>query len=182
MKPYAILTNRKRSIIALIHSVVFALIALVSILRAAKTPPMWLRTSATSTAITLTIYVIVSSVLILLFRVSQPAIEKLYFAFCASSASLGLLRNIVGDQNVPPARYFRFLMLICAVLTGIIILRHHSRELAETGASEAADIVTSDVSIRNNRSLLTFTLRIFKPTAADEKMCDNAAMLREGPR
>jgi flagellar biosynthesis protein FliP len=130
MKHYAILTNRKRSIIALIHSVVFASIALVSILRAAQVAPIWLKVSATSTAITLIIYLIVSSVLIVLFRVSRPAIEKLYFAFCAISASLGLLRNVIGDQNVPPARYFRFLMLLCAVLTGVVILRHHSRELS----------------------------------------------------
>src|SRR5579871_3631430 len=107
MKDYVILTNRKRSIIALIHSVVFALIALVSILRAANVSPIWLKTSGASTAITLTIYSIVSSGLILLFCVSRPAIEKLYFAFCATSASLGLVRNIIGDQNVPPARYFR---------------------------------------------------------------------------
>jgi len=131
MKHYAILTNRKRSIIALIHSVVFALIALSSILRAAQVSPIWLKTSALSTAVTLIIYLIVSVVLVLLFRVSRPAIEKLYFAFCASSACLGLLRNIIGDQNVPQARYFRFLMLVSAVLTGIIILRHHSRELVE---------------------------------------------------
>jgi hypothetical protein len=130
MKHYAILTNRKRSIIALIHSVVFASIALVSILRAAQVAPIWLKVSATSTVITLIIYLIVSSVLIVLFRVSRPAIEKLYFAFCATSASLGLLRNLIGDQNIPPARYFRFLMLLCAVLTGVVILRHHSRELS----------------------------------------------------
>ena len=131
MKRYAILTNRKRSMIALVHSVVFALIALVSILRTAQVAPIWLNTSAIFTAITVIVYVIVSSVLILLFRASRPAIERLYFAFCASSASVGLLRNIIGDRNVPPARYFRFLMLLCAVLTGIIILRRHSRELAE---------------------------------------------------
>jgi len=131
MKHYAILTNRKRSIIALIHSVVFALIALASVLRSTNVTPIWLKTAGTSTAITLIIYLIVSFVLIVLFRVSRPAIEKLYFAFCATSASLGLLRNIIGDQNVPPARYFRFLMLLCAVLTGVIILRHHSRELVE---------------------------------------------------
>jgi hypothetical protein len=129
MKPYVILTNRKRSIIALIHSVVFASIALVSILRAAEVAPIWIKTTTSSRAITLIIYLIVSSVLIVLFRVSRPAIEKLYFAFCASSASLGLLRNIIGDQNVPPARYFRFLMLLCAVLTGVIILRHQFRQL-----------------------------------------------------
>ena len=129
MKPYVILTNPKRSIIALIHSVVFASIALVSILRAAEVAPIWIKTTTSSRAITLIIYLIVSSVLIVLFRVSRPAIEKLYFAFCASSASLGLLRNIIGDQNVPPVRYFRFLMLLCAVLTGVIILRHQFRQL-----------------------------------------------------
>lgn len=140
MKRYAILTNRKRSIIALIHSVVFALIALVGIVRAAEVAPIWLKTSGTSAVVTLIIYLIVSSVLIVLFRVSRPTIEKLYFAFCASSASLGLLRNIVGDENMPPARYFRFGMLLCAVLTGFVILRHHSRELVDTGVRETAEI------------------------------------------
>jgi hypothetical protein len=73
MKHYAILTNRKRSIIALIHSIVFALIALISIVRAAQVTPIWLKDSAGSTAITLIIYLIVSSVLVVLFRVSRPA-------------------------------------------------------------------------------------------------------------
>jgi len=128
MHPYAILTNRKRSIIALIHSIIFASIAFASILRAARVAPIWNRNpSSTSAVIALTIYLLVSSVLLLLFRVSRSTVEKLYFGFCASSASVGLVRNIVGDENLPTGQYFRLLMLLCAVLTGLVILRHHSR-------------------------------------------------------
>lgn len=73
------------------------------------------------------IYIVVSSVLIQLIRMSRGAREKLYFAFCASSASLGLLRTILGDQNLPAGQYLRLLMLLCAVLTGIVILRSHPK-------------------------------------------------------
>jgi hypothetical protein len=131
MKNYAILTNRKRSIIALVHSVVFASIAFGSILRTAQVSPIWLRSSSLSAAaITVAIYVVVSSVLIALLSVSRCAIERLYFAFCASSASVGLIRNVIGDQNLPVGQYFRLVMLLCAVLTGVIILCHHSQVLA----------------------------------------------------
>jgi hypothetical protein len=131
MNSYAILTNRKRTIIALIHSLVFALIAFASVLRAAQVAPIWLRDSSSNSAtITLMIYLIVSSVLVQLVRVSRSFLEKLYFAFCASSAGVGLFRNLVGDHNLPAGRYFRLAMLLCAVLTGLIILRRHSRVLA----------------------------------------------------
>jgi hypothetical protein len=136
MSSYAILTNRRRSIIALIHSVVFALIALRSIAGAASVRPIWLNDSAlVSSLLVLTIYVVVSSVLIQLVRMSRSAREKLYFGFCASSASLGLLRNVVGDHNLPAGQYLRLLMLLCAVLTGIAILRSHPRVIpvAESG-------------------------------------------------
>jgi hypothetical protein len=127
MSSYAILTNRRRSIIALIHSIVFALIALRSI-AAAGVSPIWLKSSALlSSLLLLTIYVVVSSVLIQLVRMSRSAREKLYFGFCASSASLGLLRNVVGDHNLPAGQYLRLLMLLCAVLTGIFILRSHAK-------------------------------------------------------
>jgi len=128
MSRYAILTNRKRAIIALLHSMVFALIALRSITTASAVNPIWLRSSARlSSAAILTIYIVVSSVLIQFVRISRGAREKLYFAFCASSASLGLLRTILGDQNLPASQYFRLLMLLCAVLTGIVILRSHAK-------------------------------------------------------
>jgi hypothetical protein len=128
LSKYAILTNRKRAIIALLHSVIFALIALRSITSASAVNPIWLNNSARLSSVAiLTIYLVVSSVLIQLVRVSRGAREKLYFAFCASSASLGLLRTILGDQNLPASQYFRLLMLLCAVLTGIIILRSHEK-------------------------------------------------------
>jgi hypothetical protein len=125
---YAILTNRKRAIIALVHSIVFGLIALRSLATSSSVGPIWLTNSAGFRPIALLmIYLVVSSVLILLVRMSRGAKEKLYFAFCASSASLGLLRTIVGDQNLPASQYFRVLALLCAVLTGIVILRSHAK-------------------------------------------------------
>ena len=52
--------------------------------------------------------------------------EKLYFGFCSASASLGLMRLLFGDpQSV--GLYLRVLMLLCAVVTGTVILREHSR-------------------------------------------------------
>jgi hypothetical protein len=128
MSRYAILTNRKRAIIALLHSIVFALIALRGITSASAVDPIWLNNSARlPSVVILTIYIVVSSVLIQLVRISRGTREKLYFAFCAGSASLGLLRNILGDQNLPASQYFRLLMLLCAVLTGIAILRSHAK-------------------------------------------------------
>ena len=125
---YAILTNQRRAIIALIHSLVFALIALCSIASASTVDPIWLNNSAGLRSIALLmVYVVVSSVLILLVGISRNAKEKLYFAFCASSASLGLLRTVVGDHNLPASQYFRMLTLLCAVLTGIVILRSHPK-------------------------------------------------------
>lgn len=136
MSRYAILTNRKRAIIALLHSIVFALIALLGIARASVVGPIWLSSSARLPSVAiLAIYIVVSSVLIQLVRISRGAREKLYFAFCASSASLGLLRTILGDQNLPASQYFRLLMLICAVLTGIVILRSHAKMAPVSDAS-----------------------------------------------
>lgn len=89
--------------------------------------PIWLNSAGLRSIALLMIYLVVSSVLILLVRMSRGAKEKLYFAFCASSASMGLLRTIVGDQNLPASQYFRVLALLCAVLTGIVILRSHAK-------------------------------------------------------
>ena len=130
MNGYAILNSRKRSVIALIHSVVFALIALRSLAYAAQVNPIWL-TGSVFPMVMLVVYFVVSSALIQLARLSGSAREKLYFGFCASSATLGLLRNIVGDQNLPAAQYLRLAMLLCAVLTGIEIVRSHSRPITQ---------------------------------------------------
>ncbi len=68
----------------------------------------------------------VTTILLILVRVSSCARERLYFAFCATSASFGLLRILLGDVHVFVAQYVRVGMLACAVLTGYIILRRHS--------------------------------------------------------
>lgn len=123
---YTILTNRKRSIVALAHSVVFLLIALRSLMVGATLTPIWTKTALAGPVAVLCIYLIVSSVLIWLVAISRCAKERLYFGFCASSATLGLLRNVVGDPG--PGLYLRAVMLICAVITGLIIVRGHGVE------------------------------------------------------
>jgi hypothetical protein len=127
MSSYAILTNRRRAIIALLHSIVFALIALRSVTNASTVNPIWLNSASGSSVLILMIYIAVSSVLIQLVRMSRPPREKLYFGFCATSATVGLVRTIIGDQNLPAGQYFRLLMLLCAVMIGVVILRSHSR-------------------------------------------------------
>ena len=111
----------------MLHSIVFALIALRSITSASAVNPIWSNNSALPSVAILMIYLVVSSVLIQLVRVSRGAREKLYFAFCASSASLGLLRTILGDQNLPAGQFLRLLMLLCAVVTGVVILCSHAK-------------------------------------------------------
>lgn len=126
---YAILTNRNRALVALAHSVVFLLIALHSLAIAAALTPIWTKGSALAGPVAVVcVYFIVSSVLIWLVAISRCAKEKLYFGFCASSATLGLLRSVLGDPGL--GLYLRAVMLICAVLTGVVIVRGHSRAAA----------------------------------------------------
>ena len=127
MNDYAIITNRKRALIALAHSVVFLLIATRGVATATTVSAIWLEASPIPSAVMLLIYLVVSSVLIQLVRVSRCSREKLYFGFCASSATFGLLRTVVGDPNLPAGQYLRVLMLLCAVATGTVILRVHAR-------------------------------------------------------
>ena len=126
MNEYAVITNRKRAIIALVHSVAFLLIALYNVATANALAPIWVRNSSfRSSLVVLSIFTIVSSVLIYLVRVSRGTTEKLYFAFCASSATLGLLRTIFGDAYLHAGQPLRVLMLLSAVTTGTLILRRH---------------------------------------------------------
>jgi|SRR5579871_4021820 hypothetical protein len=128
MQGYGILTNRKRAIVALVHSIVFLLIALRSLAVGATLTPIWTKTALAGPIAILCIYLIVSSVLIWLVSISRGAKEKLYFGFCATSATLGLLRSALGDPG--PGLYLRAAMLICAVTTGVIIVRGHATQPA----------------------------------------------------
>jgi len=129
MDRFAILNNRKRAIIALIHSVFFLAVAGVQ-LAISHAEPFSLRGErVTGGIVLLTIYVIVTTVLVVLLRFSRCTQERLYFAFCAASAGFGLLRIWLGDP-VLHANVLRVLLLFCAVIVGTAILRSHSALIA----------------------------------------------------
>jgi hypothetical protein len=130
MPTYAVLTNRKRAIIALIHSVIFLLIALRSV--AVPTPTLGFFSSLQfhsgvggSLALT-TIFLIVTAILAILFAVSRNSRERLYFGFCTISAGTGLIRCLIGDPPFHSANYIRATMLICAVVVGTLIWHGYS--------------------------------------------------------
>ena len=135
MPTFAVLTTRKRAIIALIHSVVFLLIALrgvaiPSVTRGLLASLQMHAGIGSSTAMT-AIYLIVTAILVTLFAYSRCTREKLYFGFCSVSAGTGLLRSLVGDPPFHTANYIRALMLVCAVVVGSLIWRGYSeRELS----------------------------------------------------
>jgi hypothetical protein len=136
MNQFAILSNRKRALIALVHTVVFLAIAIVQLLLSRPAPGFVLHGhNSASTLALVSIYSVVSAVLLTLFRFSRGTVERLYFASCATSACFGLLRSIAGDPPLHAAQYLRVLMLLCAVFTGTVILRGHSQALL----SQAAD-------------------------------------------
>jgi hypothetical protein len=127
MREFAIITNRKRAKIALVHSVIFLFIAMRGAASASVVNPILGKTPVPfPTFILFGVYLIVSTVLITLTRISRCKRERLYFLFCASSATIGLLRYLIGDPTVHVSLYLRVLMLTCAVLTGMIILRGHA--------------------------------------------------------
>jgi len=128
MTEFAILTNRKRALIALIHSFVFLGIAAQGFV----SPKSGLvHVAKTSDMVLAGIYVVVASILAWLVSISRGARERLYFALCVCSASSGLLRTIFGDATLPAAQYLRVGMLVCAVIVGSWIWRSFSRVVGE---------------------------------------------------
>jgi hypothetical protein len=122
MHRYVILTTRKRAIVALVHSVVFLLIALYGVISMVR--PLG-TASPGSGWIVAGVYVAVSSALAVLAAIAGNWRERLYFAFCAISATFGLLRQILGDPPMHFAVYVRVALLACAVATGLAIVRAH---------------------------------------------------------
>jgi hypothetical protein len=122
VKPYVILTNRKRAIVALVHTVVFLGVAfsgfVTAVRRLQAASPVWSWVLAG-------VYLLVTAALLSLMLVSRKAVERLYFGLCATSAGFGLLRQIAGDPPLHPAVYVRVAMLGCAVLVVSRILRTH---------------------------------------------------------
>jgi hypothetical protein len=136
MGEFGILTNRKRAVIALLHSVVFLSLATWQATATARAQGMSGGVHVSSGTLVLCgIYVIVSAILLWLFAISRGWVEKLYFALCTVSAASGLLRTILGDHTFHAGRMIRVLLLMAAVIVGTIIVRAHSQLIA--GKSEA---------------------------------------------
>ncbi len=135
MEQFAILTNRKRALIALIHSIVFLGVALHGFV-SPKAAFSLRGPGVTGGFALLVIYIIVASILGWLTAISRCTRERIYFAFCTTSASCGFLRTLFGDSAVPPAQYLRVTMLLCAVVLGWFIFRAHSE--ADNPLSSAA--------------------------------------------
>ncbi len=142
MDGFSILTNRKRAIVALAHSVVFLLIAVRQMIAAQPAAGIWIASTVSrGTWILCGIFTIVSAILLWLLVISRGWLEKCYFALCTVSASSGLVRTAAGDQTFHAGLYIRVVMLVSAVLVGLLIVRVHSRthspvnsEYAEEGS------------------------------------------------
>ena len=120
MRGFVILTNRKRVIVALVHTVVFLGLAIYTALLTVR--PLE-RGSPVSAWVLMGVYLLVSAALLVLTAVSGAAHERLYFGLCTASAVLGLGRQIAGDPRLHAAAPARVLLLACAVLTGMTLLR-----------------------------------------------------------
>ena len=129
MNRYSVLTNRKRAVIALVHAVFFFFVALSGLSGPPRIPPLSMAVArqsqlAPSLAIT-AVYLLVTSILVWLVRLSAALRERLYFAFCATSAGTGLLRALFGDTPLHAEAGIRAIMLACAIVTCTVIWRSH---------------------------------------------------------
>ena len=132
MNDFGVLTNRKRAVIALIHSIVFLGIAIHGF-ASPKAGVLLPGSGATGDFILIGIYLTVASILAWLVRIARGASERAYFALCASSATFGLLRTIFGDPVLPAAQYLRVIMLTSAVVVGSWIFLSSPRHVTEDG-------------------------------------------------
>src|ERR1700739_1483502 len=124
MNEFGVLTNRKRALIALIHSVAFLGIATHGFI--SSKAGVLHGEGVTADFIRIAFYLVGAPVLAWLVRLSRCARERIYFAFCASSATFGLLRSVFGDLAIPAAQYMRVVMLSSAVVMGTLIFRSFS--------------------------------------------------------
>ena len=129
MNDFGVLNNRKRALIALIHSFVFLGIAIHGF--ASPKAGVLRGSAALGDLVLIGIYLVVSSILAWLVGLSRCLRERAYFAMCTTSAAFGLLRTILGDSSLPIAQYMRVIMLSSAVAVGILIFRNFSRQVSE---------------------------------------------------
>jgi hypothetical protein len=128
MDGFSILTNRRRAVVALAHSVVFLLIAVRQMVATNPAAGIWTSSTVSrGTWVLCGIFTIVSSILLWLLLISRGWMERFYFGFCTISATSGLVRTAAGDQAFHAGLYIRVVMLVSAVLVGLLIVRVHSR-------------------------------------------------------
>lgn len=128
MGGFSILTNHKRALVALAHSVVFLAIATRQMIAAHPATGIWVPSLVPAgTWVLCAIFTVVSSILLWFLLIARGWMEKCYFACCAISATSGLLRTAAGDQAFHSGLYIRVAMLVSAVLVGLRIVRAHSR-------------------------------------------------------
>ena len=90
MGGFSILTNRKRAIVALVHSVVFLLLAVRQMVAANPAAGIWVSSTVSrGTWILCGIFTTVSAILLWLFVISRGRMERFYFGLCTISASSG---------------------------------------------------------------------------------------------
>jgi hypothetical protein len=135
MNDFGVLNNRKRALIALIHSLVFLGIATHGF-ASPKSGILMPGLVATADLVLVGIYLTVASILAWLVSISRCTKERVYFVLCAGSATFGLLRTVFGDAAVPAAQYLRVILLTSAVVVGTLIFRSFSRPVAESVLSE----------------------------------------------
>ena len=132
MKRYSVLTTRRRAVIAFVHSVFFFFVALAGLWGPSRIPPLaaaWAgRMGGLVPAPVLgmvAVYLAVTGILLWLTLISAGALERLYFAFCATSAASGLLRSLLGDTPQHTGALIRVLMLSCAIVACARIWHSH---------------------------------------------------------
>jgi hypothetical protein len=129
MPAFAILTNRKRAVVALIHAAAFLGLAIRDFAVSSRLSGILTASPGTPRSLVFaTVNLIVSTVLAYLLIISRCASEQVYFVFCTASASTGLLRAIAGDLAFPAGSYLRMGLLASAVQTGLLIVKIHSSE------------------------------------------------------
>ena len=128
MNEFGVLTNRKRALIALLHSLVFLGVAIHGF--AALKGGILHGGPGADLGLTV-IYLIVASILAWLVSLSRGLRERVYFSLCACSASFGLLRTVFGDASLPIAQYMRVLILSTTMTMNGLILRSYSRAIAQ---------------------------------------------------
>lgn len=138
MNCFGVLTNRKRAVIALVHSIMFLGIAV----RGFSSPKLGILHGAGTAAdyMLAAIYMVVASILLWLASISRGTLERGYFALCATSACSGLVRTVFGDQLAPAAQYLRVLMLGTAVCVGLLIVYLHWRSATDEMATLPSEV------------------------------------------